>query len=785
MSELRFLPDANWRLEGGSGRQPAQRINDLAADEREQSVTWTARGALLPINYGRRDVVGLLGPHGKIGTDLVIAYIWGIGPIDAIEAVYLNDAALPGSGVSVQHYLGTPTQDVDPWLASAVAGFNDRMRVPTRGGFRGVAYTVLRITEAAAVEGFPRARALGRWLANIRDPRGTPSVGYSDNPALCLANWLEDQDFGLDGAVEDTGLAACANWDDSLLGGVLPRCRIGISLTQGRPSRDYARLLSEYAECFFVEEGEGFRMIPDAPVDLATTPIISAADLARGSLALRCVEDLDTPTEITVQYTEPGSTAAQPWALQPTEPSALPGVAEGTTTRVPTSVTLDGVNRYEEGKNKADSRLARQQNRITANWRGFDAGVLYQPGDVVRLQNDARGVDLLAVRITNVAISAAGRHSFTAERYDAAHYPADLTPPGSYGTVPVGAIAMLSGSTVPAGWADYSAANGRYIIAGGGAYAPGATGGVTLVSHTADTGDGGSHSVNDHSEFTAESDTPPPTTSGRDYTLTLPTAPPHRHSLVLAGLDPQLYTRTDRLVVKTTDPSITIPASVRVFGLPNVSLPGLERVTSAAGRLLAAGASAGNSGTTSRNVAVTTASADDAHAHYSSASASGEVDFPPYPTYYRHESGGGVHTHALTLAVEAAVKRFRLPVWGGGADYRVAPGMIFLWAGTVAAIPADWALCDGTSGTPDVLGRYIEIAGIGNELTAAGDNTIRLHGTTDQKGHTHQGGGLSRDVVSQQIRGGTTINHDHPYDQTIAYQPAYFALLPIMYVPGA
>lgn len=784
MAELKFLPPASWRLEGGGGRQPASRINTLANDPRETSVTWTARGTLVPILYGRRDVVGLLGPWGKIGADLVVSYIWGIGPIDAVESLYINDAALPGSGVTVTHHLGTESQTVDATLAAAVAGYNDRMRIPTRGGYRGVAYTVLRITTAAGLTGFPRLRGVLRGLANIRDPRDD-SVGYSDNPALCLGNYIEDADFGL-GSTVLAGLEDAADWCDSLLGGVLPRCRIGKLLIDGRPAREYADLLAEYAECFYVEEGDGFRLIPDAPVDLDTTPIITAAHLGAASLSIESLPDLNAPTEVTVQYTEPGSVATQPWAVESTEPSALPGVADGSTSRVPTSVSLEGITRYEEAKNKADSRLARQQNKIRATWRGFDAGVLYQPGDVVRLQRSERGVDMLPVRIVNVSISAAGRHSFTADRYDPAHYPADVTPPGDYGVVPVGAIAVLSGTTVPAGWADFSAADGRYILCAGDSAAPGDTGGSATISASLSTTSDGAHTASAHGGFFAEQYVSGGASVGRLYDA--PTGNPvHAHGVTLSSVNPQLMTRSERLVIKTGSAEITIPPAVRVFGLPNISMAELSRITTSAGRLLAAAASAADSGNTSPAVGITTASASDAHQHNDNTANSGldyDVAFAPYPVRYTAVSGGGAHTHTATLYMTASIRRLRLPLWGSGGDYRVAPGMIFLWSGSVASLPADYVLCDGSNGTPDLRDRFIEISGSGNELTTAGDNTVQISGTTSERGHSHRGSGSTTNKTVRTLYHEDTVYHSHNINATVPHTPIYYVLAAIMYVPG-
>lgn len=43
---------------------------------------------------------------------------------------------------------------------------------------------------------------------------------------------------------------------------------------------------------------------------------------------------------------------------------------------------------------------------------------------------------------------------------------------------------------------------------------------------------------------------------------------------------------------------------------------------------------------------------------------------------------------------------------GTGFGY-VPQGGIIMWSGAISAIPTGWALCDGTSGTPDLTGRFI------------------------------------------------------------------------------
>ena len=76
-------------------------------------------------------------------------------------------------------------------------------------------------------------------------------------------------------------------------------------------------------------------------------------------------------------------------------------------------------------------------------------------------------------------------------------------------------------------------------------------------------------------------------------------------------------------------------------------------------------------------------------------------------------------------------------------------GSILLWSGSIATIPANWALCNGNNGTPDLRNRFVVGAGStytpGNKggldsvtLTAAQMPNHSHSGTTSTGGaHTH------------------------------------------------
>jgi len=75
-------------------------------------------------------------------------------------------------------------------------------------------------------------------------------------------------------------------------------------------------------------------------------------------------------------------------------------------------------------------------------------------------------------------------------------------------------------------------------------------------------------------------------------------------------------------------------------------------------------------------------------------------------------------------------------------------GGIIMWSGAISAIPTGWAICDGTSGTPDLTGRFVIHAdadsGGSYDVGDTGDGTIPAHlhasgslANAADSGHTH------------------------------------------------
>lgn len=772
-----FLPDVYFPPQtGGSGQMPASAINDLANTPREMTATVAARGALVPLLYGERDVPGLVFAVGNVGADLLIGFMWCLGECQSIEAVYFNDAAVPG-GVTLTPYLGTSTQVVDPTLAANIAAYNDRLRIEVPGGgYIGICYTVARIPPGA-IDGFPRARAhiKGR---KVYDPR-TLTTAYSDNPALCVADLIENPVFGL-GRVT-SGVADCANWCDDLLGDVggAYRARIGLYIATGRPAEEYVDLLCEYAECLRVYEGETVKLIPDQPVDLGAVPVIGADKIMEGSLSLQAESSADTPTQMELQYTVKPTDLTQPWGMEPVTVS-LAGVDEGEVQRIPTSVSLEGVTRSVEASNKAMARLMRMQNRMTATWTTRDKGVTHQRGDVVMIEHPARGVSM-PVRITEVNLVGPGRYAVSAKRYDASHYPSDIVLPGDEGVVPVGAIAMLVGTTVPDGWELFNDANGKYIVGAGGALAVGANANSTAAGWSGSVDAGGGHDSGE--------DIPSPIAGGSSvFPYSNPASGPdfageHTHSWSVSSISENLLRRENVLVRKITSDGVAVPSSVRVFGLSGTSTTA-TKYTGFAGRLLMAAAASANAGVSVQAATnITTGSASDSHTHYDGLRSTAQIFGGVGVEALSNNSAGASHSHTLAVVPAYNPKRRPVNVFEGASDYAVTPGIMFMWSGSIGSLPTDFVLCDGTNGTVDMRDRFVECSGE-TPGAAAGNNTVTLAGTTNPVGHQHQGGGLGLPSESAGYGHAATVYHDHAINSSQAYTPKYYALAFIMYAPA-
>ena len=96
-------------------------------------------------------------------------------------------------------------------------------------------------------------------------------------------------------------------------------------------------------------------------------------------------------------------------------------------------------------------------------------------------------------------------------------------------------------------------------------------------------------------------------------------------------------------------------------------------------------------------------------------------------------------------------------------------GGIILWSGSVASIPANWALCDGTNATPNLMDRFV--VGAGNTYAVAatgGAATVTLDATQiPAHSHTADGDLTAASAGAHTHTGSTDTTGAHTHTQTV------------------
>ena len=109
-----------------------------------------------------------------------------------------------------------------------------------------------------------------------------------------------------------------------------------------------------------------------------------------------------------------------------------------------------------------------------------------------------------------------------------------------------------------------------------------------------------------------------------------------------------------------------------------------------------------------------------------------------------------------TGATTASGARTALGI-GTNVMYGFVPiGGIILWSGSIASIPANWALCDGTNGTPNLRDRFVVGAGTTYAVGDTGGAATVALTTAQLAAHSHTGTALAAGAHSHTITHGST-----------------------------
>lgn len=319
---------------------------------------------------------------------------------------------------------------------------------------------------------------------------------------------------------------------------------------------------------------------------------------------------------------------------------------------------------------------------------------------------------------------------------------------------------------VPSGFTRKTDLDDRYPLGSPASTNPNVTGGSATHTHSTT---GHTHTVGSHSHGSVTS-AGPSSTVAVDTGASATASSSHTHSIPASGST----TATLNSESPTTAAGSSLPSSYEVIwiesdgstaGVPNNGWalwatdpqPASWTVESGpSGKYLKGAPAATNAGS---SVGGTHVHAGSSHDHaFSTHTHSGGTSGSGSGSINRGGSGATVsdaaHTHAVSVATAADARSGAQTSGNSGsgstnpASYKLAviknttgaaalpTGTIGAWLGTLASIPANWILCDGTSGTPDLRDRMI--VGAASDLSDIGDTTAGgNHSHSAPTAHSH------------------------------------------------
>lgn len=129
-------------------------------------------------------------------------------------------------------------------------------------------------------------------------------------------------------------------------------------------------------------------------------------------------------------------------------------------------------------------------------------------------------------------------------------------------------------------------------------------------------------------------------------------------------------------------------------------------------------------------------------------------------------------TNAALTSLDARLDAVE-PLLAEGTGFTVPQGGIIMWSGSIANIPAGWALCNGANGTPNLRDRFIVGAGGTYNPYTTGGAASATTNTAGWHGHGSFTGGhtLTTAQMPAHTHSGTTAtNGDHNHTVNAAFR---------------
>jgi predicted nucleic acid-binding Zn-ribbon protein len=414
----------------------------------EPNIDDQSRGALvnkqsniepIPVIYGQRKVGGtrvFVSTGGsKKNEYLYIALALCEGEVEEIGEVYINDVlstdAKYSGLVTIVKYLGTDAQTYSTLLAEAddTWGSNHRLR--------GIAYLAMRFEyDPDVFSSIPEVQAVVKGR-KVYDPE-TTTTAWSDNPALCLRDYLTNARYGkgLSSAlIDDTSFIAAKAFCNTTVtssagaGGSQKIFECNAVIDTGKNLFDNVRILLRGMRGLMPYSNGIYSLIIDksesSSFDLTPDNITSDLTVASAGKAKKF-------NKVTVKFTNPEANWQSDTVFWPPAGSSeeTTFLSEDNNQELSTEITLPTITNYYSARDIArvaclTSRASDLSVKVTAT----SEALVIAAGDVVRLEQPSMGwVDdgvtdaRQLFRVVGIQLVNTGEVKLTLQKYDSTIY---------------------------------------------------------------------------------------------------------------------------------------------------------------------------------------------------------------------------------------------------------------------------------------------------------------------------------------------------------------------------
>ena len=381
-------------------------VTPVDALGRELNLTVAQPGDPIPYIFGRTlvtpQIIAATTASGYYGDELVLDLLIGQGPIESIEAIHFGTDVVPPQGYGEYHsgeYIWF--ENFPPPITAGVTQVPSVMMTAALGesydALDGLAHVVLKLRPTYGLD----IKFMVKGL-KLTDPRASPQLAYSTNPALALARIFTDCGY----SVNEASLIEAANYCDEDVEGNA-RWEVNLAAINRRPMREWITTLATYASCFIeVYAGEVF-LIPDKVVTSSPliTRSVTAADMVAGSARTDLVGARDVPKEVRVVYR----------AADGASHSAVAGSGD---TGERSILQLPGFQTYSMARRKAFETLNKAKADMRHEHVCFDEGLADAIGDLHDITYAPHGLDSKRMRLVEREEVEPGRFKRSYVEYD-------------------------------------------------------------------------------------------------------------------------------------------------------------------------------------------------------------------------------------------------------------------------------------------------------------------------------------------------------------------------------